>query len=941
MHTFHRSALLVGVVVWSCNPGGGSEKFALTIEKAGAGHGAVTATDLDCGATCTKTYASAAVVTLTATPESGSTLDSWAGCDGTAGATCLVGMTKDRTVTATFAAAGTVTSTLTVQKTGTGTGTVTGTGIDCGATCSHAYSKDTAVQLTAVAGSGSVFSAWTGCDSTAGAVCTVTVSADRTVSASFTQGTRVLVSDDITTPTTWTTGTVYEVTKAIKVKATLTVQPGVLVLFDAGAGLDVEATILVDGQSSTTPVTFTSAATTPAGGDWGGITLRASGSTFNQCAVLYAGANGSSAVAISAGKTASLTHCTFAHHKTPTNAISAPAAVDASDAAAGTVIADNLFFDNRVPLAVSAFFSVPANTFDNAAAAPSNPQPNLYNGVVVSGCQQITSAITWAPLAVPYVIGDPVSACNYLTVANAGQLTIGTAQAKAVVKFFPSGRIGVDGNLVGWANFTSIKDDARGGDTNGDGATSTPVSASWDGISLNKDGSSFDGAGFFYGGGSGKPALDLGAHAATVKNCTFAHHRPTVATFTSAPALDASDATSTAVLGSNTFFDNTVPLVMNTTLAIDDTNTFQGAEAGGTTVGNTYQAIQVRGCGQVTSTLTWSALKVPLLIGDPVTACNYLVISGAGHLTLADGVVVKFFPSGRFDVQGLLTADATTQIVLTSVADDAHGGDTNADGSTTAAKAGDWEDVQVSKSGSSFTKVSFLYGGGNTSGASTSALRAQSGIAVSVVNSVFAHTRPTDASIHGPAALDVSSGAPSLQGTVITGNRFFDNVIPLSISANQNLDDSNFFDSGVAAALLPSHYNGILVEGCGAVTGNTTWSVTKVPLVVGDPVTACNYMTVPGGGHLTLGDNVTMKFFIDGRVDVSVNGLFTVPATAWLTSIADDHVNDTNADGSATAPATGDWNGVKRARSSLPPVCDTSAYLHFFTPNNGDGSCSW
>ena len=70
-----------------------------------------------------------------------------------------------------------------------GNGTVTSTnpagGIACGADCSEGYLSGTSVTLTATASSGYVFSAWSGCDSTSTNTCTVTMSAAKTVSATF------------------------------------------------------------------------------------------------------------------------------------------------------------------------------------------------------------------------------------------------------------------------------------------------------------------------------------------------------------------------------------------------------------------------------------------------------------------------------------------------------------------------------------------------------------------------------------------------------------------------------------------------------------------------------------------------------------------------------------------------------------------------------------
>jgi beta-xylosidase len=60
---------------------------------------------VECGTTCTASYAAQASVTLAASPGSGSTFSSWSGACTGAGRTCTVSMTADQAVTATFSTA--------------------------------------------------------------------------------------------------------------------------------------------------------------------------------------------------------------------------------------------------------------------------------------------------------------------------------------------------------------------------------------------------------------------------------------------------------------------------------------------------------------------------------------------------------------------------------------------------------------------------------------------------------------------------------------------------------------------------------------------------------------------------------------------------------------------------------------------------------------------
>jgi hypothetical protein len=77
--------------------------------------------------------------------------------------------------------------TLTVAKVGTGTGMVTSPEgvINCGAICSGRYVSATVVTLSATPDSGYSLTSWSGCDSTNGNQCTVTMNAPRNVTVTF------------------------------------------------------------------------------------------------------------------------------------------------------------------------------------------------------------------------------------------------------------------------------------------------------------------------------------------------------------------------------------------------------------------------------------------------------------------------------------------------------------------------------------------------------------------------------------------------------------------------------------------------------------------------------------------------------------------------------------------------------------------------------------
>jgi subtilisin family serine protease len=160
------------------------DHHTLTVTKGGAGTGTVTSSPagINCGSTCTHSFTSGTLVTLTAAPAAGSAFAGWSGggCSGTG--TCQVTLNASTTVTANFA----LTHTLTVSTAGSGSGTVTSSpsGINCGTACSAAYAAGTSVTLTATPASNSKFAGWSGACSGTG-TCTVTMSSDMSVTATF------------------------------------------------------------------------------------------------------------------------------------------------------------------------------------------------------------------------------------------------------------------------------------------------------------------------------------------------------------------------------------------------------------------------------------------------------------------------------------------------------------------------------------------------------------------------------------------------------------------------------------------------------------------------------------------------------------------------------------------------------------------------------------
>jgi uncharacterized repeat protein (TIGR02543 family) len=166
-----------------------SQSHTLNVNKSGTGTGTVTSSPagINCGNDCEQTYASGGqTITLTAAASTGSIFTGWSG-------DCTVVTTNPKTCKTTISGAKTLTANfdlivykLTVNKDGNGTISSVPTGIDCGSDCTEDYLPRTSVTLTATPDTGHKFIKWTGGCSGTVITCTVTMSAAKTVNATFT-----------------------------------------------------------------------------------------------------------------------------------------------------------------------------------------------------------------------------------------------------------------------------------------------------------------------------------------------------------------------------------------------------------------------------------------------------------------------------------------------------------------------------------------------------------------------------------------------------------------------------------------------------------------------------------------------------------------------------------------------------------------------------------
>lgn len=308
----------------------------------------------------------------------------------------------------------------------------------------------------------------------------------------------VIVDCHIFESRTWYSDSIYVVPNIVKIDALLTIQAGTIIKFYGMGSLKLwdAGTINAIG-SDDSQILFTSikddtggdtnndlAGTTPNSGDWEFVDLaNQNGSQFKYCRFLYGGNNNYSGVLELGYNYSKVEYCLFADNISTVTADVYYGALSANDADPATIIKNNTFYNNTVPLSINGHFSIDnSNIFSN----PDDPdQTNTYNGIFVYGQDIISHNPIWEETEVAYVIQY-----NGFEIWDNFSLSLGD---NVVLKFFTDAMFdiqigaGLINNQGAGVFFTSFKDDGHKGDTNGDADATSPTSEEWLGIYNNQE----------------------------------------------------------------------------------------------------------------------------------------------------------------------------------------------------------------------------------------------------------------------------------------------------------------------------------------------------------------------------------------------------------------------------------------------------------------------
>jgi len=733
----------------------------------------------------------------------------------------------------------------------------------------------------------------------------------------------------VLTSTTWTGVVDMSEGFYIAPTATLTIAPGTIIKM--GGNIGVKGTIIAIGSESD-PIVFTSAQENKKPGDWGFIEFpdTCGKSMLSNVIFEYGGKGSWGTVKFSSGNgiddRVRLDSCTVRHSASQGIWMASAQAVirectvtDCNDSRYGV----GIWIQQDSNPSITSCTIQRCNT---AIWTDLSSNPHMlgnkasdcgYNGIVLGSGSIDKEIILDATL--PYIIKEK------FIVGKTGSLLI---QKGAVIK--TSSLISVYGNLNirGTADepiyWTSLMNDSIGGDTNGDGSTTTAKPGDWGHIELTGDAGEclFTNVNFSYGGGLG----DQGAGWATIKfgaaggvdkrikmfDCEITYSQTAgIWMQDSSPSIyncKIKNNTNPELGACVTLRSRSKPIIYNCELT-DSTYAIITDSSSYPSVydlkieNNRYNVIYFQDqevTSQMETDTIWNSELVHYI---PDT----IGIKQGVTLRLMPGVVVKY--GDLFSVFGKIIAIGSEDkpIIFTCLTDDAHGGDSNGDENLTKPEEHLNRGVQCAETEglSVFKNCKFLYGGSGNYGTIHLGQAPNKSNKQVLINCEIRHSLGAGVTVRsgdvGLLNCSISDCANKNSGWALRAEREAKiTLINTKIERCTNLfniqPEVDLLTQGTKVSeigtKLDGGYAGIYIRK-GRLKDKKVWNA-EFPYILDES------FTIDKEGNLTLEAGNVIKtngsFYIAG----TFNTKGTAEAPVYITSISDDtaggdsNVNDTN-----------------------------------------------
>ncbi|NOX48426.1 MAG: right-handed parallel beta-helix repeat-containing protein [Chlorobi bacterium] len=314
--------------------------------------------------------------------------------------------------------------------------------------------------------------------------------------------------------------------------------------------------------------------------------------------------------------------------------------------------------------------------------------------------------------------------------------------AGSVVKFNDHTYLQTKGAII--ANntvFTSLHDDTNGGDTENNGSTSSPSKGDWSYIEIDQGGvAKYDYCDVRYGGYNNYASVIFYTNA-------FGHIQNSSVSFSSSDGISKSYSGNVVIkdntiLGNNRYGinvygtqdtlvidGNTISqsgshaVYLNSTISTDiNNNTFENNAGypvyytgtstindpftGNTSSGNLMEGFAIQSFNGYSNNKLYYQQDIPFIFLN-----NIISYSTVDTFQVESMATLKFFPDVKLEFRGPVITHGG---IMTSIKDDAWGGDTNNDGDATVAAPGDWRGLELYNTWGEFNGFIIRYAGGGS-----------------------------------------------------------------------------------------------------------------------------------------------------------------------------------------------------------------------------------